>query len=150
MRYIFVQGLFLPCEQGVDEGGFEGGEAAVVVCVGADVEEEVECDALFATGVLLAGEGSTVDEGEEDVKGAGALGGRRGGIFLVVCDLGSASSEIERVPSGEGRLREGNGADGRCIIVLESDVLYRVSDIQYVEIPVNSPFPQEYTHPEPS
>jgi hypothetical protein len=135
VRYVFGQGLFLPCEQGGDEGGFEGGEAGVEIGVVADVEEEVGCDAFFATGVLLEGEGSTVDEGEEDVEGAGALGGRGGGILLVVCGSRSASSEIGRVPCGERRLREGNGADVRCIIGLESDILYPVSDIQYVEKP---------------
>lgn len=75
VRYVFVEGMYPPGEQGGDEGGFEGGEAAVVVCVGADVEEEVGCDALFATAVLFEGEWGAVDEGEEDVQGAGALGG---------------------------------------------------------------------------
>jgi hypothetical protein len=75
VRDVFVQGLFLSGEESVDEGGFEGGEAAVVVCVGADVEEEVGCDAFFATAVLFEGEWGAVDEGEEDVQGAGALGG---------------------------------------------------------------------------
>jgi hypothetical protein len=91
--------------------------------------------------VLLEGEWGAVDEGEENVESAGALGGLEGGNFLVVCDSGSASSEVKRLSSGKGGLTEGNGAYGRRIIGLESDILCLVSAIQSVEKTWNYTFP---------
>lgn len=83
-RDIAPAGFLLRSTDGFGEEGFDGLEAAVVVCVGAGVEEVVG-DALLA-GDMLEGEVGAVDEGEEDVESGGALGERGDGVFFIVCE----------------------------------------------------------------
>lgn len=130
--------------EGFGEERLEGLEAAVVVCVGADVEEAAR-EAVFA-GDLLEGEVGAVDEGEEDVESVGALGGRRGGVFVVGGEGRVVAGESRPVFGGEGGLVEGYGAEGRSFLGLERDILYLVSDVNFVGKMAMLPFPRGCTY----
>jgi hypothetical protein len=86
---------------------------------------------VFLAGDFFDGELGAVDQGKEDVESSGAFAGivgSHGAIRLVVCKVGSASSEIRPAFEGERGPVERHGAGGRRVVEFEKDILDLISE----------------------